>query len=761
MCDSCNAVRQWLPSDTPETREYDWFVENFGSEEMVLVSWPGCTIDDERLDRLADSLSEWTVSATRGPGGVDQGRRGLLQRVITGRQLVQELTEQLEISQTAALRRLRGFLIGPDDRATALVALVSPEGADDRDAVVATIYRSAETAAGLRPEDLRLAGPTVQSVALVQESHRSRVTLSGIAVVLVSLLAWRCLNSGRLAVIVISTAVYCGMVSLSALYFTGGSMNLVMVMMPVLVFVLAISAAIHLANYYREAVAEGAGHDAVGRAMANGWAPCTLSACTTAVGLGSLAVSELTPVRMFGIYSALGVLLSLALLLLGLPAALQMWGPRRQASARDARGRAGNAGWAAALAKGVTRHHLWVVSLTAATVVIVAAGLPRLNMSVKLLNLFSPTSRFIQDVAWLEEHLGPVVPIEVVIRFDRDNPLAMIDRLELVRCVQTEIEKAAEVGGTMSVATFAPAVPRGRGMRQSIRRSAVKARLENLRDRFGEARYLATSGGEELWRVSARVAELNSIDYADFVQQLRSRVDPIVETCRLQCGGGVEATTTGLVPLFYKAQRLLLADMISSLRLSLVLIAIVMVVMLRSIFAGLVSMPANVLPIVVIFGGMGWAGRLCDIGSMMTASVALGIAVDDTIHFLSWFRRGIRANRSRKESIQLAYRRCAGAMMQTTAICGLGLLAYAFSSFMPTARFAWLMCTLLVAALAGDLLLLPSILAGPLGKPFERESTLVSTVARRLSAAGHASLVHLPRALAKSWSPSGTVQQSA
>jgi multidrug efflux pump subunit AcrB len=103
---------------------------------------------------------------------------------------------------------------------------------------------------------------------------------------------------------------------------------------------------------------------------------------------------------------------------------------------------------------------------------------------------------------------------------------------------------------------------------------------------------------------------------------------------------------------------------------------------------------------------------------MMTASVAMGVAVDDTIHFLTWFRGGVLQGKTRREAIMLAYDRCAGAMTQTTLIGGLGLSVFAFSTFTPTQRFGVMMLTLLGAALVGDLIFLPAILASPLGKCF-------------------------------------------
>jgi predicted RND superfamily exporter protein len=131
----------------------------------------------------------------------------------------------------------------------------------------------------------------------------------------------------------------------------------------------------------------------------------------------------------------------------------------------------------------------------------------------------------------------------------------------------------------------------------------------------------------------------------------------------------------------------------------------------------------NVLPVLAIFGGMGWLGIPIDIGSMMTASIALGVAVDDTIHFLSWFRGNVHTLRNRREAIILSYKQCATPTLQAACISGLGLSVFALSTFTPTQRFGWLMLTILIAGVIAELVMLPAILAGPLGKVFDPRST--------------------------------------
>jgi len=206
----------------------------------------------------------------------------------------------------------------------------------------------------------------------------------------------------------------------------------------------------------------------------------------------------------------------------------------------------------------------------------------------------------------------------------------------------------------------------------------------------------------------------------------------------------VSAVYTGVIPIVYKAQRTLLKSLFESIFLSFLMIAVVMSILLRpwrsptrlnnlvNARGGLLSMLPNTFPIVIVFGMMGHLapyGVKVDIGSMMTASVAMGIAVDDTIHFLNWYRFALAKGMSRKEAIMEAYARCAKAMTQTTLIAGLGLFAFAFSTFTPTQRFGTLMLILLVVALIGDLVFLPALLSSPLGKYFGKEMTAAERAA--------------------------------
>jgi predicted RND superfamily exporter protein len=127
----------------------------------------------------------------------------------------------------------------------------------------------------------------------------------------------------------------------------------------------------------------------------------------------------------------------------------------------------------------------------------------------------------------------------------------------------------------------------------------------------------------------------------------------------------------------------------------------------------------NLFPTMLLFGVMGWLDFPVDIGSVMTASVALGIAVDDTLHFLLWYRRETSAGWAPVDAVRRSLSHCGPAMIHTSLIVGVGLLTYTLSGFAPTQRFAQMMIVLLAAALVGDLILLPALLLGRFGKSFQ------------------------------------------
>lgn len=181
-----------------------------------------------------------------------------------------------------------------------------------------------------------------------------------------------------------------------------------------------------------------------------------------------------------------------------------------------------------------------------------------------------------------------------------------------------------------------------------------------------------------------------------------------------------EYIVTGGVPVVYKAQNQLLDDLKVSFLTAFLIIGLILICLFRSLRCGVLAVYPSLLPVIFVFGIVGWIDLRVEMGTMLTGSAALGIAVDNTVHFITWYRIGHQRGMDRKESTRLAYRKCGSAMFQTSSVCSLGLVTYMISPFIPTIYFSFFMCALLFSALFSDLTVLPAILLSGWGKIFVR-----------------------------------------
>jgi predicted RND superfamily exporter protein len=221
----------------------------------------------------------------------------------------------------------------------------------------------------------------------------------------------------------------------------------------------------------------------------------------------------------------------------------------------------------------------------------------------------------------------------------------------LVRTLQEEIGGIDAVKGTLSAASFFPALPPPGGLRATARRAVLQRRLESTQQEFVEAQYLHVADGQQSWRINARVLGRDDFDYGQFADRLRQRVGPVIGRYEQAGQRGISVAHTGMTAVVYEVERALLADLFDSFVTALACVTAVMMVALRSIRAGLIAMVPNVFPTVLLFGAMGWLGRPVDIGTVMTASVALGVAVDGTFHFLKWFRHEVDSGKPRRDAV--------------------------------------------------------------------------------------------------------------
>lgn len=727
-----NDVKSWLPEAYEETATFKWYWTRFEGDAFIMASWDGCTLGSEKLVQLADALRQ------RNSADEEAGRPRLFCKITSGEELLNQLIDQQNIARPLAIARLSGAVIGPDGKQTCILLtishkeienweLVHPPGKQAKSSIfhvaVERVYDTAEQF-GIGRNELHLGGPPIDNVAIDTEGERSMMTLAGICGILGLVMSWWTLRSWRFTIIVSTTALFSAGLSLALVWFSGTTMNAILITMPALVFVAAASGAIHLANYYRDATIQGPLAGATDRALSNAWLPLALATGTTSIGLASLAVSELTPIKMFGIYAALGVVASFVMLCTYMPSLLEVWQPSPQAQPTSkASNTADTSGdgshWTAygsSIGRWIIRHHGLVCLVSLVVMALGLYGVSRVETSVKLMRLFSPKAKIVQDYAWLEERLGALVPIEIILRVDKDQcRLGLMEQIRLTKQVQRAVEQMPEVGSVMAASTFVPSISNSAGV---LRRTTWNSMLERNRGNLHD--YWCQDGREELWRISARVSALDNLDYKEFVEKIRKVVEPILQHYRNHEVRGVTATYTGVIPLVDKAQHSLFDGLLLGFAGDLALICVAIIALMRNWSAGPLLMLPAVFPLIFVFGAMGWLGIVVDTGTVMAPAVALGVTVDDAIHFMLWCRHGQERGMNREDSILFAYSDCTQPIYQSWAVIGLGLSAFAFSAFMPTRRFGIIMLTMLTVSSIGNLVFLPALLAGPAGYWFWR-----------------------------------------
>ena len=167
----------------------------------------------------------------------------------------------------------------------------------------------------------------------------------------------------------------------------------------------------------------------------------------------------------------------------------------------------------------------------------------------------------------------------------------------------------------------------------------MAAILEQARPYFTAAHYQHESDTQQQWRVTAYVSALDDIDYGQVLATIREQLR--AAGAADQPAAGISVHVTGVMPLVHEIQRALMRDLFISFLSAFGIIAVIMSIAQAGIWTGLISMIPNFFPMVFMFGLLGWIGSSLDIGSVMTASIALGIAIDDVLHFLTFYRRAL------------------------------------------------------------------------------------------------------------------------
>lgn len=660
---SNNDIETWLPRDTPVRMVYEEFKQDFGAEEIIVIGLPRKLATPELVEAFAGRLE-------RLPG---------IRHCWTPDRMTARMTE-FGVDEAAARKRLDGLLTSQSGDLIGVVALVSDAGVKDRSLVVEDV-KAALSYCQFPLSDVALTGAPVIVTELdrlgSQKSNRQFFLLTcGISL----LLLYYSFGHWGLSLATLGTALWGIFLNQVVLLVCGGEMNFIMGSLSIMVMIFTLSISVHVVSYFDSASKEGDA-DPLGHAMKESWNPCLLSTLTTLLGLISLNVSSILPVSQFGYAAACG---SIVALIVGLGVTPALLTVIPNCTVRSIRYQLDFRKWGLAIAA----RRWQLIGAASVMLGVTAIGILQLQPSINPAEFLPRNSKVLEDLSRIEHDLTSIDSIEAVVDFGHEN-VAFVDQLQKVRGIEARIASHPGVRHTLSLASFFP---------EELPDNALAAAriLSHAKSYSGDDGMV--SGRQRLWRISARIRHDLKMSPVDVLNQLTVQLadEPV--------------HFTGLTPLLKNAQQQIFDGFWQSFTAACLTISIVMILSLRSVVAAVIAMVPNIIPIWLVFGGVGFLGMPVDIGMMMTGSIALGISVDCTFHFLVTYQNAYRKGATSTEAVCQSLEHSGEPMLDSTLISALGMMALCLSSFAPTARFGCLMAAQMLFSLLGELVLLPAML---------------------------------------------------
>lgn len=482
--------------------------------------------------------------------------------------------------------------------------------------------------------------------------------------------------------------------------------------LPTLIFIIAISDSIHLISRYLQEVAAGKSQEeSLQITLRHLKVACFFTSFTTAVGFGSLMVAEVDIMRSFGLYCALGVLFAYITTMLFIPTAIYcFWAPSRKEVS-------GSASWKmTGLSDWILINPLKILAVA----IFILAGAGYLGWGVKV-NNYLLESVSAKDPIYIasklaEKKLCGMIPMAVVFKGDTVEALpnpevfrAMDEMAHFLR-KQPGIRYVLSPADFIKEANFAIAFVgnRKREIPQDKKKLQIlMGAIDQFQGKIWRKFYLTD---KRQARLHAFGADGGAREALVFLKDLEQKIQKYKIP-------GVRITTSDVAPVAAPALQKLVGDMRESLFWAFGIIFVTMTLLFGSLRIGLVSIVPNIAPMIFAVGALGIAGLELQITTIFVFPIALGLAVDDTIHFLARYQEALNKGCSIPEAIKDTFTGAGKAICFTTLLLGLGFAVVLFSNFPITQRFAGLMEVIILVALASDLFLLPAcILLFKVGK---------------------------------------------
>jgi predicted RND superfamily exporter protein len=498
---------------------------------------------------------------------------------------------------------------------------------------------------------------------------------------------------------------------------------------PTLLTAIGVAHSVHILSEFRSRFRMlGDRREALVRTIHLVGTPCLLTSLTTAAGFAAMSFVPIKSIAHMGTYNAFGVLaaffLSLTLLMALLSFGRRMRTPAPAAVA-DASAKGGQ--WVRAVLDSVAafdiRHRRKILAGFALIFAASFAGMSQLVVDTNWLDDFSDEVPLKATTLRIDEVMGGTTNLIYI--FDAGSPDAIKEPAALRE--MERVQRIAETQRPLVRKTYS-LVDILKDLNQAFHEGdPAWHRIPESRELV--AQYLLlyeTSGGED-------AEEYVSSDYQRASVELRLAIAPtsqtaeLVETIDAQLSRepleATEASLTGIGALWLVLMDYIVSSQITGFLLAFGVIALMMVVVFRSFAVGMISMVPNLTPVALVLGVMGASGIFLDYAKMPIAAVAIGIAVDDTVHLVSRYRHEFLARGNYREALHAAMGDVGRALLITSIALVGGFLVFVLSVLHSEVMFGLLLATTIVSALVADFLLMPALVLTfePFGPEASRE----------------------------------------
>jgi predicted RND superfamily exporter protein len=478
----------------------------------------------------------------------------------------------------------------------------------------------------------------------------------------------------------------------------GMQLSLVSTMLPAVITVIGVATVMHVAVRHRQAVRAGEGpQSALRDVLVWLFAPIAWSCATDAAGFASLLVSSVQPVRDFGVMMIVGSLFVLPAVIAVVPSialALNTRSTRPHALHGNAIHRR--------QAPRLLKVGLPALCLTGVVALLAAVGSTRLQVETDFTKNFRRDSPVVEAYEFVEDRLGGAGVWDIILPAPPRLDSAYVARVrQLEEQLQREVPDLAK---SLSLADAVYALA-GSAAASDFVVTASDETMQTLMPHFYDALYNVDPANPEqhylrvMLRAPERMSAREKLATIDQVRQIAMEQFP-------------DAEVTGYYVLLANLVTSLNRDQWLSLTAAAIGVYFMMVVALRSARLAAVGVVVNGLPVLGVFGAMGWLGIPLNMGGAMSAAVALGLAVDASIHFITAYQRALFAGEMPELAIRSAIGTVGRPVILATFALIVGLMTLCFSEFVPTIHFGILVSATMVGGLVGNLVLLPAILSG-------------------------------------------------